>query len=76
MNKILLLCLFTLALAVSEGEKGPAHYPKHSQSEEFCVTYFPYDEDINDWTDNDETNKKHFSNKCIRMRRYFTLGQI
>ena len=68
MNKILLLCLFTLALAVSEGEKGPAHYPKHSQSEEFCVTYFPYGEDINDWTDNDETLKDTFpisASECV-----------
>ena len=68
MNKILLLCLFTLALSVSEGEKGPAHYPKHSQSEEFCVTYFPYDEDINDWTDNDETLKDTFpisASECV-----------
>ena len=76
MNKILLLCLFTLALSVSEGEKGPAHYPKHSQSEEFCVTYFPYDEDINDWTDNNVTLKDTFPISASRMRRYFTLGQI
>ena len=55
MNKILLICLFTLALAVSEGEKGPAHYPKHSQSDKFCVDYFPYDNDTRTWTDKDDS---------------------
>ena len=55
MNKILLLCLFAFALAVTEGEKGPAHYPKHSQSDKFCVDYFPYDSDTRTWTDMDDS---------------------
>ena len=55
MNKILLLCLFTLAMSVTEGEKGPAHYPKHSQSDEFCTTYSIYDTSTNTWRDDDST---------------------
>ena len=68
MNKILLICLFTLALAVSEGEKGPAHYPKHSQSDKFCVDYFPYDEDTLEWVDEMSTTTTSFptgASECV-----------
>ena len=66
MNKILLLCLFALALAVTEGEKGPAHYPKHSQSDKFCVDYFPYDNDTRGWTDDSFEGKYPTSaSECV-----------
>ena len=53
MNKILLLCLLSFALAetVNEDLKGPAVHPKHSQSEKFCVDYFPYDDEYEEWYD-------------------------
>ena len=68
MNKILLLCLFAFALAVTEGEKGPAHYPKHSQSDKFCVDYFPYDEDTGTWTDVDDSFGEEYptgASECV-----------
>ena len=54
MNKIVLLSLLSLVLSVSvtDDEKGPAVHPIHDQSEEFCVTSFPWDEDRLDWYDN------------------------
>ena len=68
MNKILLLCLFAFALAVTEGEKGPAHYPKHSQSDKFCVDYFPYDNDKGTWTDEDNSFGEEYptgASECV-----------
>ena len=61
MNKILLLSLLSLALCdeVSDDKKGPAAHPKHYESTRFCVTYFPWDEDLDDgagnWIDNDSS---------------------
>ena len=52
MKKLLLFCLISFAALVSDDLKGPAYNIKHKQSEEFCVTYFPYDKDVDDWTDN------------------------
>ena len=56
MNKILLLSLLSLVVSVSDDLKGPAVNPKHDEATEFCVTYFPWDEDENKWYDefNDE----------------------
>ena len=56
MNKILLLSLLSLVVSVSDDLKGPAVNPKHDEATEFCVTYFPWDEDVNKWYDefNDE----------------------
>ena len=56
MNKILLLSLLSLVISVSDDLKGPAVNPKHDEATEFCVTYFPWDEDVNKWYDefNDE----------------------
>ena len=45
MNKILLLSLISFAISISDDLKGPAVNPKHSEGTEFCVTYFPWDED-------------------------------
>ena len=60
MNKILLLSLLSLALCqISDDLKGPAAHPKHYEAKEFCVTYFPWDEDMNDgagmWIDDNST---------------------
>ena len=60
MNKILLLSLLSLALCqISDDLKGPAAHPKHYESTRFCVTYFPWDEDLDDgagnWIDNDSS---------------------
>ena len=56
MNKILLLSLLSLVISVSDDLKGPAVNPKHDEATEFCVKYFPWDEDKNKWYDefNDE----------------------
>ena len=56
MNKILLLSLLSLVVSVSDDLKGPAVNPKHDEATEFCVKYFPWDEDVNKWYDefNDE----------------------
>ena len=49
MNKILLLSLLSLVLCqISDVLKGPAANQKHYEAKEFCVTYFPWDEDMND----------------------------
>ena len=60
MNKILLLSLLSLVLCqISDDLKGPAAHPKHYEAKEFCVTYFPWDEDMNDgagmWIDDNST---------------------
>ena len=68
MNKILLLCLFNLAMSVSEGEKGPAHYPKHSQSTEFCTTYSIYDTSSGNFRDIGTTSSSNFpigASECV-----------
>ena len=52
MKRILLITLLSLVLSVTDDEKGPAANPIHSESEEFCVTFFPWDEDEVDWYDN------------------------
>ena len=56
MNYILLLSLVSLVISVSDDLKGPAYNPKYPNAEEFCVDYFPWDEDLNDgagdWIDN------------------------
>ena len=56
MNKILLLSLLSLVVSVSDDLNWPAVNPKHDEATEFCVTYFPWDEDVNKWYDefNDE----------------------
>ena len=57
MNKILLLGLISLVLSTSDDLKGPAANPKHYESERFCVDYFPWDEDFENWYDNLPTTK-------------------
>ena len=57
MNKILLLSLLSLVLSetVSDDKKGPASHPKHYESQYFCVDYFPWDEDYEQWYDDLDT---------------------
>ena len=57
MNKILFLCLLSLVLSetVSDDKKGPAAHPKHYESQYFCVDYFPWDEDYEQWYDDLDT---------------------
>ena len=56
MNKILLLSLLSFVVSVSDDLKGPAVNLKHDEATEFCVKYFPWNEDVNKWYDefNDE----------------------
>ena len=45
MNKIIVLCLITLSLAITE--KGPAHNLKYPDSEKLCGNSYIYDYDYN-----------------------------
>ena len=45
MNKIIVLCLITLSLAITE--KGPAHNLKYPDSEKLCGNSYIYDYDDN-----------------------------
>ena len=69
MNKILLLSLISFAISISDDLKGPAVNPKHSEGTEFCVTYFPWDEDLNDgegdWYDNYYTDIPQGVSDCV-----------
>ena len=57
MNKVILLSLLSLVLSetVSDDKKGPAAHPKHYESQYFCVDYFPWDEDYEQWYDDLDT---------------------
>ena len=55
MKKVLLFCLICFVMNISDDLKGPSINPKHYDSDKLCVDYFPWDEDIPDWIDNDYT---------------------
>ena len=67
MNKIITLCLITLALAAVE--KGPASNPKHPDSENNCVdeAYYIYDDEKNLWCDENPqcTGKPNSVSDCV-----------
>ncbi len=69
MNKILLLSLISFAISISDDDKGPAVNPKHYEGTEFCVTYFPWDEDLSDgegdWYDNYYTDIPQGVSDCV-----------
>ena len=56
MKKVLLFCLICFVMNISDDLKGPSINPKHYDSDKLCVDYFPWDEDISDWIDNDPTH--------------------
>ena len=65
MNKVLLLSLLSLVISVSDDLKGPAVNPKHNEATEFCVTYFPWDEDVNQWYDEFNTEIPNGVSDCV-----------
>ena len=73
MNKILLLCLISLSL---NANTGPAINPKHPDSTENCVTYFPYDEDYNKFYDDlvDQSKVPKSESDCVDF--YFGINMI
>ena len=67
MKKLLLLCLISFAaLQDNEFGTGPAYNIKHPQSDDYCVKYFPYDDEKRIWYDDDpEFGIPYSASECV-----------
>ena len=68
MKKLLLFWLISFAALQDDEEpldKGPAYNIKHSQSDDYCARYFPYDEDDEDWIDNYRDDVPYSASECV-----------